>query len=483
MRRLSEKKFLFFTKRRFLVPDWENVMINLPQPYESIEKYASDLADFTSSPLVRQITGGIHVNDALIYGAWEALPRDWTNWWLTLPDHRLAQQDLINSIDEDGQSFPGCSGRLEQVSQGRPASLTAWLHTLRSLALPRIQRDGPEITLPEELLLRMKTKKTAEIARAVAYIHNMCKRRGITRIVDMGSGQGYVSISLAYLFPHLRILSIDGSESQIAGAKDLVASLGISESSITHAVHWIDGSSPLAEKIQDWADGEQCMLVGLHACGNLSEHMIRYFTAVPCITQLAVVGCCYNHIVPRSPSCRNGFPISAALQERDVTLSPTALMTGCQSPNNWIKPDFEKDNTEPSPFGRRRLYRAILEKVFYDKGASLDSKERPAWGIRKGDLVNFSKFARRAMTYLNLPEDIVSDEELMTYEERYKYCESQIAILWTLSVLCCKVVESLIALDRYLFLTEHGAANVDVVPIFDMKVSPRNLMITARKEE
>jgi hypothetical protein len=456
-------------------------MINLPKSYKSIEKYASDLAEFIASPLVRQITGGIHVNDALIYDAWEALPRDWTKWWLTLPDHRLAQQDLINSIDEDDPSGPTRNAKLGRISQSRPESLTAWLHTLGSLALPRIQRDGPEITLPEELLLHMKTKKTAEIARAVAHIRDVCNCRGITRIVDMGSGQGYVSISLAYLFPHLRILSLDESESQIAGAKYLVASLGIAETSIKHLVHWIDGSPALAETIQDWAGGEQCMLVGLHACGNLSEHMIRYFSTVPCITELAVVGCCYNHIVPRSPSCPDGFPISSALQKRNVKLSPTALMTGCQSPNNWLKPDFENDKTEPSLFGKRRLYRAILEKVFYDKRVSLDAKERPAWGIRKGDLVSFLMFARRAMTYLNIPEDIVSDEELVAYEGRYKYCESQIAILWTLSVLCCKVVESVIALDRYLFLVEHGAENVDVVPIFDLKVSPRNLMITARK--
>lgn len=52
---------------------------------------------------------------------------------------------------------------------------------------------------------------------------------------------------------------------------------------------------------------------------------------------------------------------------------------------------------------------------------------------------------------------------------------------WTLSVLCCKAIESSIALDRYWFLVEHGAEKVDIVPIFDYKISPRNLMMVAEK--
>ncbi|KAK3179208.1 hypothetical protein K4F52_009328 [Lecanicillium sp. MT-2017a] len=458
-------------------------MITLPQCHDNIKDYVTDLSNFISTPLVRQITGGIHVNDALIYKAWEALPPEWTDWWLTLPDHRLAQQDLITNIEEIDESRCNGSNSVAQAAQNRPPSLTQWLQTLSSLALPRLQRSGPKISLPDVLLSRMKTKKTAEISKAVAHIHDVCQRKGITRIVDMGSGQGYLSISLAYLFPSLEVLSIDGSESQVTGAKAFVASLGIPETRVKHLVRWIDGSPALSEEITVWAEGDQCMLVGLHACGNLSEHMLRYFTTTPCITELAVVGCCYNHIIPRSADCPEGFPISNALQEKTVTLSATALMTGCQAPYNWAKPDLESGTAEQSPFAKRRLYRAILEKLFYDKGIKLDTDERPAWGIRKGDMANFTSFARRAMDYLGVNADSISDSELEAYDTRYRDFESQIAILWTLSVLCCKVVESVVALDRYLFLTEQGARNIDVVPIFDIKVSPRNLMITASKAD
>ena len=243
------------------------------------------------------------------------------------------------------------------------------------------------------------------------------------------------------------------------------------------------------------------MLVGLHACGNLSEHMLRYFVSVPGITHLAAVGCCYNHIVPLSPSHPDGFPISKKLRAQGTSLSATALMTGCQAPNNWAVPDLDAGtSSEESVYAKRRFYRAVLEKAFHDKGitptassTTLDSNpgetgtatSRPVWGLRKGDMSSFLSFARRAMHCLKISNSRISDEELHAYEERYKGYEGRIAILWTLSVLCCKVVESVVAMDRFWFLEESAETGVvegvDVLPIFDYKVSPRNLMMVARK--
>ncbi|KAK1482419.1 hypothetical protein CTAM01_13579 [Colletotrichum tamarilloi] len=464
-----------------ITPNYQT-MITLPNLYDSVDEYTEDLIKFIGTPLVRQITGDIHVNDSLIYNAWDALPVEWTSWWKSLPDHRIAQQDLIDSIEELGPSLlaneEANESQRHQQLPDRPDSLSKWLESIRSLALPRDQRPGKTIALPEILTSRMKTKKIAEVSTAAAYIHSVCQTNNITHIIDMGSGQGYLSIALAYLFPELRVLAIDGSESQIAASKACAASLGIPESRIQHMRRYIDGTPPLADEMAAWAEDEKCMLVGLHACGNLSEHMLRYFATVPFIVCLGAVGCCYNHIVPRSASCPDGFPISAKMRDRNVTLSATALMTGCQAPNNWERADPSKPE---STYSKRRFYRALLEKIFHDKGIELDKEDRPVWGVRKGDMDTFNAFARRAMGCLNVDESKISDADLLAYEERYRGYEGKVAILWTLSVLCCKVVESVIALDRYLFLTENGGQHVDVVPIFDYSISPRNLMLVADK--
>lgn len=468
-------------------------MSALPESCNDLDDFTQRLASFIDSSLVRQITGGIHVNDALIYNAWGALPSEWTTYWDTLPYHRIAQHYLIDSIDEERQAAPPAADAPKV-----PASLTKWLEELTSVSLLRQQRSGPKISLPEALTLHMKPKKIDEVADAAAYISEVCKRDGITHIIDMGSGQGYLSVTLVHLFPSLRILAIDGSESQIAGSKAFAASLDVSEERLTHLTRYIDGSIPLLHEIASWANGQPCLLTGLHACGRLSEHMVGYFSLCPFITRLAAVGCCYNHIVPQSETCPDGFPISQKMRGLNVTLSPTALMTGCQAPNNWQKSDLA---TKSSPYSKKQFYRALLEKIFHDKGidvyykigdaatpkeaidsqATSDSPERPNWGIRKGDLASFEKFARRAMSCLGISADQITTQDMKLYEERFKDYEGRIAILWTLSVLCCKAVESVIALDRYWFLIEHGADDVDVVPIFDYKISPRNLMIVAQK--
>ncbi|KAK2052726.1 hypothetical protein LY76DRAFT_629910 [Colletotrichum caudatum] len=457
-------------------------MITLPSSYSTVDSYTDDLLHFINTPLFRQVTGEIHVNDALIYNAWEALPSEWTSWWSALPDHRLAQQDLIDSIEEPScplskNEDAGGDGRTRRL-RDRPESLTKWLAALQSLSLPRAQRPGPGIGLPEILTGRMKTKKIAEVSTAAAYIKRVCRANGITRVVDIGSGQGYLSVSLAFLFPELRVLAIDGSAAQIEASEAAAASLEIPGHRIRHMRRHVDGTAPLAAEIAAWAGGEKCMLVGLHACGNLSEHMLKYFATVPLITHLGAVGCCYNHIVPRSGACPDGFPISEKMRTRGVMLSATALMTGCQAPNNWERPDLSRDESE---YSKRRFYRALLEKILFDKGIELDKENRPVWGVRKGDMASFAKFARRAIEYLGIDDSRITDDELMSYEDRYRGYNAKIATLWTLGVLCCKVVESVIALDRYFFLTENGGEDVEVLPIFDYKISPRNLMLVASK--
>lgn len=431
----------------------------------TIKEYTDQLCHFVSSPHIKQIVEGIHVNDALIYDAWGALPEPWTTWLSAWPDYRQAQENLISSsYSEDLVT--------NNISNSRPESLNQWLGDIKSLTLDRSQDEGVDVELPETLTSRMKPKKIEEVSRAAAYIYNICKIHEIRHIVEMGSGQGYLSISLAYLYPDLQILSIDGSEAQIAGARSCAESLGISETQIDHRVQYIDGSQDLSAKIETWANGSKCIITGLHACGNLSEHMLRYFTTTPCVQAIAVIGCCYHHIIPRSSEHPTGFPISLKLREQQVKLGPRALMAAGQTPNNWKS---QNTTASVSTFGKRRLYRAILEKVFFDKG--IKPKIKQSWGIRQGDLVSFGKFSERAMDCLNIDSSVISVDELESYYERYKHYQGRISILWTLGILCGGVIESLIAVDRYWYLVESGAEDVDVVPIFDYRVSPRNLMI------
>lgn len=450
-------------------------MINLPSGYTDIHDYTQDVIAFMHEPLSTQITGGIHVNDAFIYNPWENLPFEWTIWWESLPSPQHAQKDLVNSLRDTPEA------RLHDLP-GRPEALSKWLERIRNLSLDRDQLvlpdEVPHVEIPDTLASRMVTKKLAEVKAGARYINHICKTYGITRVVDIGSGQGYLSLTLAAVC-NLKVLAIDGSASQIQGSKQAAQQAGLVEGEdITHLVRYITGSSDeLGEEISTWAKGEKCLLTGLHACGSLSEHMLRLSTAVSCVTYTAVVGCCFNHITPLSSARPQGFPISKYMRENGLKLSASALVTGCQAPTNWT-------HTPNSTFGRKFWYRAVLEKLLWDKGLLPQGSQRPVWGIRTGDLVSFAAYTHRAMSSLKLTLGVdITEQEIEDYEEKFQDRKGEIAILQTLSVLLCRVVESIIALDRVFYLQEAGMKEVGWEMVFEYESSPRNIMVVGRKEE
>ena len=71
-----------------------------------------------------------------------------------------------------------------------------------------------------------------------------------------------------------------------------------------------------------------CILVGLHTCGNLGSDICRLFTQ--CNARgLLLVSCCWHALTT------HGFPLSAALQSRSMTLSQLSLQLATQPADMW----------------------------------------------------------------------------------------------------------------------------------------------------
>ncbi|KAG9228270.1 methyltransferase domain-containing protein [Amylocarpus encephaloides] len=269
------------------------------------------------------------------------------------------------------------------------------------------------------------------------------------------------------------------------------------------------------------------MAISIHSCGNLSHHGIRSLILNPSVQAIAIVGCCYNLLSSRlgpptlkHPRIRrnmkainapqgeikqlsdcdpHGFPMSQRLGTYGgdgVRLNITARMMGVQAPQNWTP-------KESDAFFTRHFYRALLQRLFLDYGVvskfeetegSPESTEPVIIGsLRKSCYGSFRRYVRGAIEKLkadperslNLDDKMgsITDEQLDEYGAKHGHLKKELSVTWSLMAFSAGVVESLIVVDRWLFLKEHSDIVSDcwVEPVFEYKQSPRNLVVVGIK--
>ncbi|ETN43983.1 uncharacterized protein HMPREF1541_10848 [Cyphellophora europaea CBS 101466] len=280
------------------------------------------------------------------------------------------------------------------------------------------------------------------------------------------------------------------------------------------------------------------MTISLHSCGNLTHHALRSILN-PSVHAVAAIGCCYNLLTERlgpltykHPQLRSmhprlvetstaydphGFPMSRRLEDyewldgdgttsRGVRMNITARMMAVQAPSNWGEEDSEA-------FFTRHFYRALLQKVLLDRGVvkpavppdhAVKDDASPGDGntgtplivgsLRKSAFGSFRAYVQAALAKLTADgahdsawvrertRDLTT-EMIEAYEQEFGYRRKHLAIIWSLMAFSAGVVESLIAVDRWLWLREQecvGEAWVETV--FDYSMSPRNLCVVGVKK-
>lgn len=187
-----------------------------------------------------------------------------------------------------------------------------------------------------------------------------------------------------------------------------------------------------------------------------------------------------------------------------IRLNITARMMAVQAPQNWT--DKESD-----AFFTRHYFRALLQKVFLDRGVvtagtpthaarpgeevAVDQTDPVIIGsLRKGCYANFTTYVKGAIEKLTRDPvkgaDIaakmgnMTDEEIDIYAQKYGHRKKELSVMWSLMAFSAGVVESLIVTDRWLFLKEHPEEVRDawVEVVFDYEQSPRNLVVVGIKQ-
>lgn len=281
------------------------------------------------------------------------------------------------------------------------------------------------------------------------------------------------------------------------------------------------------------------MVISLHSCGNLLHHAIRSLTINPSVRAICLVGCCYNLMTERLtpatyklPSLRpaahprletestrgdpHGFPMSNRFCTHTspkstsegtpgVKLNITARMMAVQAPQNWTAKDS-------AAFFARHFYRALLQRLFLDLGiipppdasTSVPSPS-PTSGntaggtpiiigsLRKIHYSSFPAYVRGALEKLyNCPERgeilkekfaSMSDQDLADYETSFARQKHELSVVWSLMAFSAGVVESLIVVDRWCWLSEQEEVREAwVEPVFDYGISPRNMVVVGIKK-
>lgn len=216
-------------------------------------------------------------------------------------------------------------------------------------------------------------------------------------------------------------------------------------------------------------------------------------------------------------------------QPRGVRLNITARMMAVQAPFNWGREDSDL-------FFTRHFYRALLQRIFLDRGVvsppvdasglsgniavsanghtshvnwtpphgrgpglSSDGTATPLTigTLRKFAYNDFVSYVRAAIAKLYTPNSFceidpdfirgkmegLTDDDIRDYEARYAERKKELSVMWGLMAFSAGVVESVVVVDRWLWLKEQPEVeHAWVEPVFEYKHSPRNLVVVGIKK-
>ncbi|XP_010370848.2 methyltransferase-like protein 25 [Rhinopithecus roxellana] len=241
---------------------------------------------------------------------------------------------------------------------------------------------------------------------------------------------------------------------------------------------FITADSELHDIIKDLED---CLMVGLHTCGDLAPNTLRIFTSKSEIKGVCSVGCCYHLLSEEFENQHKertqekwGFPMCHYLKEERWCCGRNARMSACLA--------LERVAAGQGLPTESLFYRAVLQDIIKD-----------CYGITKCDrhvgkiyskCSSFLDYVRRSLKKLGLDESKLPEKIIMNYYEKYKPRMNELEAFNMLKVVLAPCIETLILLDRLCYLKEQeDIAWSALVKLFDPVKSPRCYAVIALKKQ
>ncbi|XP_054855323.1 methyltransferase-like protein 25B [Eublepharis macularius] len=220
------------------------------------------------------------------------------------------------------------------------------------------------------------------------------------------------------------------------------------------------------------------LLTGLHACGNLSVALLWHFVHCPQVVGITSVACCYMKLTvqeaalaPGPRAC--GYPLSAWVSGLPGhQLSYKAREGACHALEDYLRRLAGDSATL-----RTHCFRAMLETVI--RAADPTKKRLGVQTINKSHMLTFEEYIRLGLERVGLNPGLALDQAAL---EAMLGQQQRVVAFFCLALLLAPVVETLLMLDRMIYLQEHGF-QCELIPLFDPALSPRNLVLVAAKTE
>ncbi|CAM4487013.1 unnamed protein product [Caretta caretta] len=226
-------------------------------------------------------------------------------------------------------------------------------------------------------------------------------------------------------------------------------------------------------------DLEDCIMVGLHTCGDLAPNTLRIFTAKPEIKAVCSVGCCYHLLTEEFENQKDcspglwGFPMCRYLKEEGWCCGRNARMSACLA--------LERVAVSQVLPTESLFYRAVLQVIIEECYGVIKSDQHVGKIFSKSS--SFVDYVRKSLKKLELDESKLPDSCIMDYYEKYKHRMNELEAFNMLKVVLAPCIEVLLLLDRLCYLKEKDNITWSgLVKLFDPVKSPRCYAVVALKK-
>ncbi|XP_052630253.1 probable methyltransferase-like protein 25 isoform X8 [Harpia harpyja] len=245
--------------------------------------------------------------------------------------------------------------------------------------------------------------------------------------------------------------------------------------------HEVQVMSELVDNIANYCGIKQdCMMVGLHTCGDLAANTLRIFTAKPEIKAVCSVGCCYHLLSEQfenQEECPEevwGFPMCQYLKDEGWCCGRNARMSACLA--------LERVAVGQMLPTESLFYRAVLQVIIEEIYGVTKSDRHVGKIFSKSS--SFIDYVRKSLKKLELDDSKLPDSCIMDYYEKYKHRMNELEAFNMLKVVLAPCIELLILLDRLCYLKEQdNIAWSGLVKLFDPVKSPRCYAVIALKKQ